>query len=145
VGALGRRPVGLRELIEQCDAVCVLLAFFTRYQGLLGERYLSGLQTQPGPGQPGAFQRSSTRAALAEVLNSGRMAAAWLDSLEPGALDPGRPLHGIAPCRSRHGWRAPRANRASAAPGPWRAASTNCSATEPQRAREFRPTGQARC
>ena len=23
------------------------------------------------------------------------MAAAWFDSLEPGALDPGRPLHGV--------------------------------------------------
>ena len=34
-------------------------------------------------------------AALAEALSSGRMAAAWLDSLEPGTLDEGRPLHGI--------------------------------------------------
>ena len=34
-------------------------------------------------------------AALADALASGRMAAAWLDSLEPGALDPGRPLHDI--------------------------------------------------
>ena len=33
--------------------------------------------------------------ALAEVLATGRMAAAWFDSLEPGALDPGRPLHDI--------------------------------------------------
>jgi D-3-phosphoglycerate dehydrogenase len=34
-------------------------------------------------------------AALAEALTSGRMAAAWFDSLEPGALDPGRPLHDV--------------------------------------------------
>ena len=33
--------------------------------------------------------------ALADVLASGRVAAAWLDSLEPGALDPGRPLRHI--------------------------------------------------
>ena len=34
-------------------------------------------------------------AALAEVLGSGRMAAAWFDSMEPGLLDPERPLHAI--------------------------------------------------
>ncbi|HEY6086174.1 MAG TPA: phosphoglycerate dehydrogenase, partial [Burkholderiaceae bacterium] len=28
-------------------------------------------------------------------LATGRMAAAWFDSMEPGALDPGRPLHDI--------------------------------------------------
>jgi phosphoglycerate dehydrogenase-like enzyme len=33
--------------------------------------------------------------ALADVLSSGRMAAAWMDSLEPGARDYGRPLYGI--------------------------------------------------
>ena len=32
---------------------------------------------------------------LAEVLGSGRMAAAWFDSLEPGLLASGRPLHQI--------------------------------------------------
>jgi phosphoglycerate dehydrogenase-like enzyme len=34
--------------------------------------------------------------ALAEVMNSGQVAAAWFDSMEPGLLEPGRPLHGIA-------------------------------------------------
>jgi len=34
-------------------------------------------------------------ASLAEALTSGRVAAAWLDSLEPGALDEDRPLYGI--------------------------------------------------
>ena len=29
------------------------------------------------------------------LSKSGRIAAAWLDSVEPGALDPHRPLHGI--------------------------------------------------
>ena len=33
--------------------------------------------------------------ALAQALRQGPLAAAWLDSLEPGALDPGRPLRHI--------------------------------------------------
>src|SRR6188474_3377273 len=32
--------VGLRELLEQSDAVCVQLNYFSRYHGLLGERFL---------------------------------------------------------------------------------------------------------
>ena len=31
-------PLGLRELMEQSDAVCVMLTYFSRYHGLLGER-----------------------------------------------------------------------------------------------------------
>lgn len=87
-------PLGLRELIEQCDGVCVQLAYFTRYQGLLGERFLPFCK----PNQVMVSIAHSSlfdEAALAEVLASGRMAAAWLDSLEPGALDAGRPLHDI--------------------------------------------------
>ena len=34
-------------------------------------------------------------AAPADALHTGRIAAAWFDSLEPGALDAGRPLFGI--------------------------------------------------
>ncbi|MCB1997981.1 MAG: phosphoglycerate dehydrogenase [Burkholderiaceae bacterium] len=89
----GVRPVPLRTLMEQSDGVCMLLAFFTRYRGLVGERYL-------GECKPNQVLVSLTHSslfeesALAEALDSGRMAAAWLDSLEPGALDPGRPLHG---------------------------------------------------
>lgn len=88
------RPVPLRDLIEQCDAVCVLLAYFTRYRGLIGERYLATCR----PHQVLVSLAHSSifdEAALAEVLASGRMAAVWFDSLEPGALDPGRPLHDI--------------------------------------------------
>jgi D-3-phosphoglycerate dehydrogenase / 2-oxoglutarate reductase len=87
-------PLGLRELIEQCDGVCVQLTYFTRYQGLLGERSLPFCK----PNQVMVSIAHSSlfdEAALADVLASGRMAAAWLDSLEPGALDPGRPLHDI--------------------------------------------------
>ena len=57
-------PVSLRELVHTSDAVAVLLAFFPRYVGLFGER----------------------------LLTEGPLAAAWFDSLEPGAQDPGRPL-----------------------------------------------------
>lgn len=87
-------PVGLRELMEQSDAVCVILTYFTRYQGLLGERYLSFCkpnQVLVSLGSTSLFDENT----LAEVLGSGRMAAAWFDSLEPGLLSPGRLLHQI--------------------------------------------------
>ena len=70
------------------------LAYFSRYHGLLGERFLPFCK----PNQVMVSIAHSSlfdEAALAEVLASGRMAAAWFDSLEPGALDPGRPLHDI--------------------------------------------------
>jgi phosphoglycerate dehydrogenase-like enzyme len=87
----GVRPLPLRELIESCDGVCVLLAYFTRYRGLIGERYLAACrpnQVMVSLAHGHVFDET----ALAESLTSGRMAAAWLDSLEPGALDDGRPL-----------------------------------------------------
>ena len=88
------KPLGLRELLEQSDAVCVQLSYFSRYHGLLGERFLPFCK----PDQvivSIAHSALFDEAALADALTSGRVAAAWLDSLEPGALDPGRPLHGI--------------------------------------------------
>ena len=88
-------PMGLRELFENSDVVCVLLSYFTRYKGLLGERHLAACK----PGQVLVnLARSSLfdEHALAEVLNSGRMAAAWFDSVEPGLLEPGRPLFTVA-------------------------------------------------
>jgi phosphoglycerate dehydrogenase-like enzyme len=87
-------PVGLRELIEQSDVVCVLLNYFSRYKGLLGERFLPHCkadQVLVSLGHSDLFDE----AALAEALNSGRMAAAWFDSMEPGVLDPERPLHQV--------------------------------------------------
>ena len=87
-------PVGLRDLMDQSDAVCVQLTYFSRYRGLLGERVLPFCR-------PNQVMVSLTHSsvfdeeALADVLGTGRMAAAWFDSLEPGALDPGRPLHDI--------------------------------------------------
>ena len=85
-------PMGLRELLESADAVCVQLPYYSRYQGLLGERYLP----QCKPGQVLISTSHSAlfdEAALALALRSGRLAAAWLDSVEPGLLDEGRPLH----------------------------------------------------
>ena len=87
-------PVGLRELMEQSDGVCVMLNNYTRYQGLLGERYLAfcrSNQVLVSLTSTSLFDENT----LAEVLGSGRMAAAWFDSLEPGLLAPGRLLHQI--------------------------------------------------
>lgn len=87
-------PTGLRELLEQSDAVCVQLPYFSRYQGLLGERVLPYARTSQ---VIVSISPSSifNELALADVLSSGRVSAAWFDSLDPGALEPGRPLHGI--------------------------------------------------
>lgn len=87
-------PVALRELMEQSDGVCVQLTYFTRYQGLIGERFLphcKANQVLVSIAHSSLFDE----AALADVLSSGRMAAAWFDSLEPGVLDPGRPLANV--------------------------------------------------
>ncbi|MGZ5132586.1 MAG: NAD(P)-dependent oxidoreductase [Caldimonas sp.] len=87
-------PAGLRELVERSDVMCVQLAHFTRYQGLLGDRFLPHCK----PNQVVVSTAHSAlfdETALAAALRSGRIAAAWLDSVEPGVLDPTRPLHGI--------------------------------------------------
>lgn len=88
------RPIGLRDLLERSDAVCVQLTYFSRYQRLLGDRFLPYCK----PNQvlvSIAHSAVFDEAVLADVLTSGRMAGAWLDSLEPGALDEGRPLAGV--------------------------------------------------
>jgi phosphoglycerate dehydrogenase-like enzyme len=85
---------GARELFETCDGVAVLLTYFSRYRGLLGERFL-GLSR---PNQVLVCLAHSSvfdEAALAQALASGRLAAAWFDSMEPGMLDPGRPLRHV--------------------------------------------------
>ncbi len=87
-------PVSLKQLMEQSDAVCVQLAYFSRYKGLIGERVLPTCK----PHQVVISVTHSSvfdEASLAEALASGRMAAAWMDGLEPGALDVTRPLHAI--------------------------------------------------
>jgi D-3-phosphoglycerate dehydrogenase / 2-oxoglutarate reductase len=88
------QPVGLRELFEISDAVCVQLSYFSRYHGLLGERYLPYCkphQVIVSMSHSGLFDE----VVLAEGLLSGRIASTWLDSLEPGLLEQGRPLHGV--------------------------------------------------
>jgi len=90
----GMQPVGLRELVAASDAVCVLMGWFPRFQGLFGERLLGQCkqnQVIVSLTHAGVFHEG----ALAEALSSGRVAAAWLDSVEPGLLDPGRALRHI--------------------------------------------------
>lgn len=87
----GIRSTSLAELMRQSDSVCVLLTHYTRFSGLFGERLLSGAK----PNQVIVNLGHSTlfdEVALAQALREGPLAAAWFDSLEPGALDPGRPL-----------------------------------------------------
>ena len=87
-------PLSLRELAEQSDVLCVLLNYFTRYKGLLGERFLPHCkpdQVLVSLGHSSLFDE----AALAEALETGRMAAAWFDSMEPSMLDFGRPLRAV--------------------------------------------------
>lgn len=90
----GIEPVSLRELMETSDGVSVQLAYFLRYRGLIGERVLSFAKPQQvlvSIAHSAVFEEQ----ALAEAMNSGRILAAWFDSLEPGLLEPGRPLHGL--------------------------------------------------
>jgi len=86
--------IGLRDLLETADAVCLQLPYYSRYQGLLGERHLEACK----PGQVVLATSHSAlfdETALAAALTSGRLASVWLDSVEPGLFDPGRPLHGV--------------------------------------------------
>jgi D-3-phosphoglycerate dehydrogenase / 2-oxoglutarate reductase len=90
----GIPPVGLREMLRSCDAVVVLLDFQSRYAGLFSERLLE--ECQPNMVLVSlSYSALFDARALARALGSGRLAAAWLDSVEPGLLDPGRPLHQI--------------------------------------------------
>ena len=89
--SLRMRPVGLRELFEHADAVCIQLADVTRYRGLIGERLLQAAR----PDQVIVCLSQSAifdHAALARALADGPLGGVWLDSLEPGARDPGQPL-----------------------------------------------------
>lgn len=87
-------PVALREVISTSDAVVVLLPFFQRYGGLFGERLLMSAKTNQVLVSL-AYSSLFDHAALARALTEGPLAAAWFDSLEPGALDPGRPLRAV--------------------------------------------------
>jgi D-3-phosphoglycerate dehydrogenase len=90
----GIQPLGLRELFESCDAVCVQMAYFSRYRGLLGERALAFAK-------PGQVLVSVSplelfdEDVLAQALTGGQLTAAWMDNIGPSALEPGQPLHGV--------------------------------------------------
>jgi D-3-phosphoglycerate dehydrogenase / 2-oxoglutarate reductase len=88
------KPLGLRELLETSDAVSVQLAYFSRYHGLLGERFLPFCKVDQvivSISHSALFDEL----ALSKVMQSHRVAAAWFDSMEPGLLDEGRPLADI--------------------------------------------------
>ena len=133
------RPMGLRELLEVCDAVCVQLTYFSRYQGLLGDRFLPFCK----PNQvivSTAHSALFDERALADVLGSGRVAAAWFDSMEPGALDSGRPLAGISTLQITP--RVASTTRESRLRSAWAVARRidELLASAPQPQRDFRPT-----
>lgn len=81
----------LLDLFAQCDGVCVLLSYATRFRGLIGERYLQAAKENQVLVSIAPSSLFDDRA-LALALADGRLAGAWLDSLEPGTLDETRPL-----------------------------------------------------
>jgi len=90
----GVKPLPLRDLLAQSDAVCVQLGDFSRYRRLLGDRLLPGCkpdQVIVSISHADVFDEH----VLGQLLRSGRIAAAWLDSVAAGSLAEGRPLHGL--------------------------------------------------
>jgi len=135
----GIEPVPLRQLMELSDGVCVLLGYYTRYHGLLGTRYLSECkpnQVLVSLAPSGLFDEQ----ALAHVLATRRMAAAWFDSMEPGALDPGRPLRHVDTLQVTP--RVASTTRESRLRSAWAVARRidELVAIAPQPQRDFRPT-----
>ena len=87
-------PLSLASVTARSDALCVMLGLYSRYQGLLGERYLAHCcpnQVVLCLAPTSLFDEN----ALADVLATGRMAAAWFDCMEPDWMAPGRPLQQI--------------------------------------------------
>lgn len=90
----GIEVTSLSELVEQADGLVLLLPYFERYRGLLGERQLEN--AKPGQVLVGLSQSGLVdEIALARALRNGKLRAAWFDCLEPGWLESSRPLHGI--------------------------------------------------
>lgn len=89
----GIESVGLADLVMQSDGLVALLPFHHRFRGLVGARQLE--RARPGQvlvnlSHSGLVEEH----ALALALHSGRVRAAWFDCMEPGQLEPGRPLYG---------------------------------------------------
>ena len=81
----------LDELLRGSDAVAVLMPHQRRYSGLLAARRLQGCRARQVwvcLAHADLFEER----ALAEALSGGPLAAAWLDSIDPAWLEPGRPL-----------------------------------------------------
>jgi D-3-phosphoglycerate dehydrogenase / 2-oxoglutarate reductase len=88
----GVAPVRLTELMRGSDGVAVLLHHFARYTGLFNHALLAEAkrhQVLVCLGHSALFDEHALAAALGP---SGSLAAAWFDCLEPGLMDPGRPL-----------------------------------------------------
>jgi len=135
----GIEPVSLRELMESSDGVSVQLGYFLRYRGLIGERVLSFAkpsQVLVSIAHSAVFDEQ----ALADAMGSGRILAAWFDSLEPGLLEPGRPLHGLASLQVTP--RLAGTTRESRVRAAWGMARRmdELLAAPPQPVAEFRPT-----
>jgi D-3-phosphoglycerate dehydrogenase / 2-oxoglutarate reductase len=91
----GIEAVSLSDLVEHSDGLVLLLPYFERFRGLVGERQLEN--TRAGQVLVGLSHSSIfEEAALGRALRSGKLRAAWFDSLEPGWLEAGRPLHGVS-------------------------------------------------
>ena len=130
VGSAGRSSRwACASWCEQSDVVCVLLNYFTPLQGP-ARRALPARTASPTRCWS-AWRHSSLfdEAALAEVLDIGPHGRGLVRQHGAGhaRLRAGR-CTASTTCRSRRAWPAPRANRASAAPGRWRGASTRSSA-----------------
>ncbi|UXH76274.1 NAD(P)-dependent oxidoreductase [Roseateles amylovorans] len=134
----GIEPYGLRELMQAADAVSVQLAYFPRYRGLMGERvlgYCKPSQVLVSTSHSALFDEQ----ALADALHGGRLLAAWMDLMEPGLMEPGRPLHGAPGLQVTPRLAATtRESRMRAAWSVVRRISEILSTPEPQA--EFRPT-----
>ncbi|CAM3956459.1 NAD(P)-dependent oxidoreductase [Roseateles saccharophilus] len=90
----GIEAVSLAELLEHSDGLVLLLPYFQRFRGLVGARQLEGARA----GQVLVNLSHSglvDPAALAHALRAGPLRAAWFDSMEPGWLESGQPLHGL--------------------------------------------------
>lgn len=91
----GMDAVSLSELVEHSDGLVLLQPYFPRFRGLIGDRQLENVrvgQVLVGLSQSGVVDE----AALGRALRNGKLRAAWFDSLEPGWLEAGRPLHGLS-------------------------------------------------
>jgi D-3-phosphoglycerate dehydrogenase / 2-oxoglutarate reductase len=90
----GVEPMGLREMLEHVDAVCVQLTYFSRYRGLLGDRYLPHCKQGQVWISVTSSQLFDTRS-LALALRSERLQAAWLDCVEAEDVMAGGALHDL--------------------------------------------------